>query len=66
VQLDSEDLLARMRQDWPTEYELTRLRALVDAQEAEIQRLTALAPSSTFAATAPRPYSLSDEEGRHG
>jgi hypothetical protein len=66
VQLDSDDLLARIRQDWPTEFELSRLHLLSEVQAAEIERLTTLTQAS-FSGSAPRPFSLSDEpEGRHG
>lgn len=65
MHLDSDDLLARIRQDWPTEYELTRLRLLADVQAAEIDRLTAAQPG-TFTGTAARPYVLGDDEARHG
>lgn len=77
MQLDSDDLLARIRQDYPYEYEICQLRALVDAQAREIERLNAVqnAPllpragdTAVFSASAPRPYVTQglDDEGRHG
>lgn len=59
MHLDDADLIAQFCRDWPTEAELSRLRALVDAQEQEIQRLNALPPSATsYSVSSPRPYVL--------
>lgn len=64
MQLDGDDLLARIRQDFPVEFELAQLRCLADMQAAEIERLTALVPTSSYATASTRPFSLSDEEVR--
>jgi hypothetical protein len=73
MQLDADELLAQFRADWPHEYEVSSLRILaqkqaqeIDAQAAEIQRLTALVPTSSYATASTRPFSLSDEDARHG
>lgn len=58
MHLDSDDLLAQLRQDWPTEFELSRLTLLANVQAAEIQRLNGLLPSTSYSATSPRPYVL--------
>jgi cell division protein FtsB len=50
-----------MRRDFPVEYELTVLRATVDALTAENEQLKAGQP---YDPTAARPYL--NEEGRHG
>jgi hypothetical protein len=63
MHLDAEDLLARIRRDFPEAYELCQLRQLVDVQQAEIERLNALVAPG-FDPNSPRPYL--GEEGRHG
>lgn len=65
MHLAADDLLARIRQNYPTEYELCRLQLLTEVQAAEIERLNASQVTS-YTATA-RPYPLPDEqEMRHG
>lgn len=82
MQLDSDDLLAQIRQDWPAEYEVSSLRRLavvqdqrIQDQDAEIEALkTQLAqqqPGGTYVPTVRPSYvgsaSLADEDGgRHG
>lgn len=58
MHLDSDELLARLREDWPTQFELSRLRLLADVQAAEIVRLSGLLPSTSYSASSPRPYVL--------
>lgn len=67
MQLDSEDLLARMARDWPTEFELSRLRVLTEVQATRIQELEAQQPTS-YSASAARPYvtALDDQDARRG
>lgn len=78
MQLDSDVLLARIRQDYPYEYEISQLRTLVDALTAENEQLkanqvTPLLPSragdtSVFSASAPLPFvpQGQDDGARHG
>lgn len=75
MQLDSEDLIAQFKKDWPAEAEVSTLRLLVQVQAREIERLTAsqapLLPragdTSVFTASVPRPYVQDQDEGaRHG
>ncbi|MGX6605673.1 hypothetical protein ACWKSP_26595 [Micromonosporaceae bacterium Da 78-11] len=66
MQLNSEDLLARIRREFPAEYEIAQLRELTELQAAEIERLTALTqPATSYTGSVARPYSI-EEEGRHG
>jgi hypothetical protein len=66
VQLDSEEILAQIRHDWPVEHELSTLRLLAEKQAAEIQRLTAaVSPTSTYAGPT-NLYGSDSQEGRHG
>ncbi len=67
MHLDSDDLLSRIRRDFPVEFELSQLRQLADVQAAEIDRLSALVPptSSSFSGLAPRPYVLGDDQDSH-
>jgi hypothetical protein len=58
MQLNSDDLLAKIRQDWPTEFELSRLQLLTEVQDREITRLNGLLPPASYSATSPRPYVL--------
>lgn len=81
MQIDSEDLLARIRQEFPHQFEMARLHLLVDLLQPDNERLTAIVgqqepplsqtsviPTAGFAGVA-RPYvrALDDEDGsRHG
>lgn len=47
MQLDADDLLAQIRQDYPMQYEISSLRLLATKQAAEIDRLTALVPPAS-------------------
>jgi hypothetical protein len=58
--MDADDLLARIRQDHPIEFELSRLSLLCEMQAAEIERLTALVPQSYT------PFGAEGQEARHG
>lgn len=64
MQIDGDDLLARINKDFPVEYELSRLRTLVDLQAAEIERLTAL-PSAGYPTVMPSVYQVDDTDSRH-
>jgi hypothetical protein len=82
VNLDSDDLLAQIRQDWPAEYEVSSLRKLaavqhqrIQDQDAEIEALKAqLAqqqPGGSYIPSVRPSYvgsaSLADDDGgRHG
>jgi len=61
MQLDSDDLIARFRQQYPVEFELCRLSLLAEVQAARIQELEALLPTSYSASTA-RPYVTAHEQ----
>jgi hypothetical protein len=70
MQIRSEDLLERIQQDFPNEYQWARLNLLVELQAAEIERLNAAAQPS-YDPAVPRPYVLEQhvghgEESRHG
>lgn len=78
MNLDSDDLLGQIRNDWPHEFEWSQLRLLtskqaarIDEQDAEIERLNALLPrtTTTYSAAGARPYVGSplpdDETGAH-
>lgn len=80
MQLDSEDLLAQVRADWPAELELSQLRLLVTRQaealqdrdeqiarmRAQLDRLVPPADSTSFASSAVRPYIPADPLGDEG
>lgn len=76
MHLDSDELLARIRQDYPYEYEMAQLKTLVDALTRENEQLKAgqapLLPragdTSVFSASVARPYVTADqdESARHG
>lgn len=69
MQLDAEDLLEQMRQDWPLQYEVSQLRVLVRTQQDTIARLSSMTPTPPAFTGATRPYSvpsLDEEDGRHG
>ena len=75
MQLDSDDLLAQIRHDWPEQYELSELRLLVQRQAEQIERLTQAAAQqpATFTGSASLPYTPGvgdgtrlDLEPRHG
>jgi hypothetical protein len=61
MQLDSDDLIARFRQQYPVEFELVRLSALVEVQAERIQQLEAQLPTS-YSATTARPYVTAHEQ----
>nr|WP_221374415.1 hypothetical protein [Actinoplanes polyasparticus] len=63
MNLDSDDLLAQMKQDWPLEFEVSSLRALVRVQQLEIDRLNAV--QGSYDPSVPRPF-LDPDGGRHG
>lgn len=63
MNLDSDDLLARMARDWPTEFELTRLRAVNDMQAARIAELEAQLPP-TYSPATTRQYGTDHAEAR--
>lgn len=78
MNLDSDDLLAQFRHDYPFEAEVSSLRLLtlkqaarIDEQDAEIDRLNALLPrtTTTYSAAGARPYVGSplpdDDTGAH-
>lgn len=65
MQLEGDDLLAQFREDWPQEYELSRLRLLCRLQQAEIDRLTSREPPPPSFTVPGRTFGL-DEEVRHG
>lgn len=66
MQLTSDELLDQVRQDWPTQLEISRLRRLVYRLETENEELKAAQPSS-YTGSAPLPYpTLGGEDGRHG
>ena len=58
MNLDGDELLGQIQKDWPTEFELSRLRLLVACQQREIERLTALAPQPTDGYGRPFPDNL--------
>lgn len=67
MQLDADDLLARIRQDFPVQYELAQLRAMVELLQADNDRLSAL-NQPAFGSAVARPYirpADGDGEGRH-
>ena len=77
MNLDSEALVQQFALDYPDQFERSHLRLLVDKLtdeneqlRAEIDRLTALQPGTTYSASNVRPYvgeTLTDVEGtRHG
>ncbi|WP_250029821.1 hypothetical protein [Paractinoplanes maris] len=69
MNLDADDLLARIKRDYPTEYQLANLSLIVDMQQtliedqaAEIERLNTL--QGAYDPSTPRPYL--ETEARHG
>lgn len=75
MHLDSDDLLARIRAEYPDQFELVRRNAIIEAQAAEIDRLTR--ENEQLRATPPptgiaRPFTPSyeplgaDREAPHG
>lgn len=63
MHLDSDELLARFRRDFPVEYELTVLRAQVDLLTAENDQLRQGATPPGFAGFG---RGTEEEVGRHG
>lgn len=66
MHLDADDLLARLRQEWPTEYELTHRQLVIEALTAENERLNHENEQLRQTPAPPgiaRPYG---DEARHG
>lgn len=62
MQLDSDDLLQRIQQEYPVEFELARRGLLIEAQAAEIDRLRAQVQQAQTA----RPYAGFGNEEQGG
>jgi len=58
--LNADDLLARVRQDWPVQLELSQLRLLTELQAAEIARLSG--PQAGGFSGAARPFGMPEEQ----
>ncbi|MET0698588.1 MAG: hypothetical protein ABWY93_02890 [Mycobacterium sp.] len=61
MNISAENLLARFARDYPSQYELTRLRVIVDVQQEEIDRLQAQLDQLQPAASA-SPAHAADED----
>jgi len=72
MNIESEELVHQFRADWPHEAEMSTLRCLTRKLNEENEQLRAANERLTAAAvpayspSAPRPFVLDDQEGRHG
>ena len=68
MHLDADELLARIKRDYPDAYEYCRLVLLTEKQAAEIERLNKLvAQQQPYAGAAAVSYLDTEQtEGRHG